>query len=52
MDEFDAARIQVQLELTIQSFGLETLQDRHAAKKLLTKEELRDKAMVVVEETR
>ena len=51
MEELEAIRSQVQQELNVQSFGLETIQAQLAAKKLLTNKELRSKVLAEIEET-
>ena len=52
MEELEATRSQVQQELNIRSSRLEALRAQLATKKLLTDEELQNKAMAEVEETR
>ena len=51
MEKLEATRNKVQLELNAESFELEILRAKLVARKLLTEEELRDKAMAEVEET-
>ena len=52
MEELEATRGKVHQELNAEYFELETLQAKLSAKKLLTEEELWNKAMTEIEETR
>ena len=52
MEELPAKNNQLYQELMVQSFELEAIHAKHATKISLTEEEMWEKAMVVVKETR
>ena len=52
VEELEAAKGQVQQELDVHTLKLEALQAQFAAKKLLSEEELRARALVEIEEAR